>query len=187
MLGQGGEGSLVRRAQRGDRGAFDEIVRLHTDRVYAVALRITRNPSDAEDVLQETFLNAYRALDRFGGRSTVSTWLHRIAANAALDVVARRRAARSLDDGTMPEASSTSDLFVASAQRQALEAALAALADEFREAVVLSDIAGLGTTEIAELLSIPPGTAKSRVFRARAQLAELLREPATIDAVEGRG
>ena len=69
MAGGGTDEELVRRAQRGDRAAFDELVARHRDRVYAVALRLTRNPADAEDALQDTFLNAYRALGRFGGRA----------------------------------------------------------------------------------------------------------------------
>ena len=100
MGGGGTDEELVRRAQRGDRAAFDELVVRHRDRVYAVALRLTRNPADAEDALQDTFLNAYRALGRFGGRARVSTWLYRIAANASYDVINRRRGRdQPIDDG----------------------------------------------------------------------------------------
>jgi RNA polymerase sigma-70 factor, ECF subfamily len=184
----GTDEELVRRAQRGDRSAFDELVRRHRDRVYAVTLRLTRHPSDAEDALQDTFLNAYRALERFGGRARVSTWLYRIAVNAAYDVVARRRTREtSLDAEAMPEPAAAGDPYAQSAQRRALERALAGLGDEFREAVVLSDIAGLGAEETAELLGVPPGTVKSRVFRARAQLAAALREPSDPDLVTEDG
>ena len=189
MAGRAGtDEELVRRAQRGDRAAFDELVVRHRDRVYAVALRLTRNPADAEEnTLQDTFLNAYRALPRFGGRARVSTWLYRIAANASFDVIARRRARdQSLDDGAF-EPAATGDPFAQSAERRALERALAALPDEFREAVVLCDIAGLGAGEAAELLGVPAGTVKSRVFRARALLATALREPDAHDPVETSG
>ena len=183
----GGDEALVRRAQKGDRTAFDELVVRHRDRVYAVTLRLTRNSADAEDALQETFLNAYRALGRFGGRAQVSTWLYRIAINASYDLIARRKQTTSIDDVTGPEPAASGDPYAQSAQRAALERALAALPDEFREAVVLSDIAGLGTNEIGAILGVPAGTAKSRVFRGRAQLATMLREPTAGNAVEGPG
>jgi RNA polymerase sigma-70 factor (ECF subfamily) len=188
MAGRAGtDEDLVRRAQRGDRAAFDELVVRHRDRVYAVALRLTRNPADAEDALQDTFLNAYRGLARFGGRARVSTWLYRIAANASFDVIARRRGRdQPLDEGAH-EPAATGDPFAQSAERRALERALAALPDEFREAVVLCDIAGLGAGEAAELIGVPAGTVKSRVFRARALLAAALREPDAHDPVETSG
>jgi len=184
MAGGGTDEELVRRAQRGDRAAFDELVVRHRDRVYAVALRLTRNPADAEDALQDTFLNAYRALGRFGGRARVSTWLYRIAANASYDVINRRHGRDQALEDRLDDPAAPGDSFAQSAQRQALERALAALPDEFREAVVLCDIAGLGAGEAAELLGVPAGTVKSRVFRARALLAVALREPDAPDPVE---
>jgi RNA polymerase sigma-70 factor (ECF subfamily) len=184
MAGGGTDEELVRRAQRGDRAAFDELVVRHRDRVYAVALRLTRSPADAEDALQDTFLNAYRALGRFGGRARVSTWLYRIAANASYDVINRRHGRdQPLDDGAY-EPAAPGDPYEQSAQRRSLERALASLPDEFREAVVLCDVAGLGAGEAAELLGVPAGTVKSRVFRARALLAVALREPEALDSVE---
>lgn len=159
----------------------------HRDRVYAVALRLTRNPADAEDALQDTFLNAYRALGRFGGRARVSTWLYRIAANASYDVINHRHGRdQPLDDGAF-EPAAPGDPYTQNAQRRALEGALASLPDEFREAVVLCDLAGLGAGEAAELLGVPAGTVKSRVFRARALLAVALREPDALDSVEPLG
>lgn len=187
MAGGRTDEELVRRAQRGDRAAFDELVVRHRDRVYAVALRLTRNPADAEDALQDTFLNAYRALPRFGGRARVSTWLYRIAANASYDVLNRRRSRETpLDEGAA-EPASPGDPYAQDAQRRALEQALAALPDEFREAVVLCDVAGLGAGEAAEVLGLPAGTVKSRVFRGRALLAAALREPDSPDPVEPLG
>ena len=176
--------ALVARAQRGDRDAFDELVRRHRDRVYAVVLRLTRNPSDAEDALQDAFLNAYRALHRFDRRARFSTWLHRIATNAAFDVISRRRTSRTLDGDGVPEQASPGDPFVQAGQRRALEAALAALPDDYRAAVLLCDVAGLGTGEAAVALDLPEGTVKSRVFRARALIAQALREPSNVDAVQ---
>jgi RNA polymerase sigma-70 factor (ECF subfamily) len=175
--------ALVRRAQRGDRGAFDELVRRHRDRVYAVALRLTRSPADAEDALQDAFVNAFRALPRFDARSRFSTWLYRIVVNAAHDTVARRRPAASLDADEAPEPAAPGDPYAQDAARRALLDALAALAPEFREAVVLCDVAGLGATEAGEVLGVPAGTVKSRVFRARAELARALREPSPPETV----
>jgi RNA polymerase sigma-70 factor (ECF subfamily) len=176
--------SLVRAAQRGDRDAFDELVRRHRDRVYAVALRLTRNPDDAEDALQETFISAYRGLGGFSSRARVSTWLYRIATNRALDVINRRKASTSLDAEDSPQVVAIGDDYEQAALRRALEQALARLPEEFRVAVVLSDVAGLTPTEAAEVLDVPVGTMKSRVFRARAQLATMLREPTNLDAVQ---
>ena len=176
--------ALVARAQRGDRDAFDELVRRHRDRVYAVVLRLTRNPADADDALQDAFLNAYRALHRFDRRARFSTWLYRIATNAAFDVIGRRKAARALDEEGTPEPVAPGDPFVQAGQRRALEAALGALPEEFRVAVLLCDVAGLGTGEAAGVLDVPEGTVKSRVFRARAMLAVALREPSNLDAVQ---
>jgi len=176
--------SLIRQAQRGDRAAFDELVRRHRDRVYAVALRLTRDPDDAEDALQETFISAYRGLGSFGSRAQVSTWLYRIATNRALDVINRRRAASSLDADDAPQLRAGGDDYEQAALRRALEGALARLPEDFRVAVVLSDVAGLTPTEAAEVLEVPVGTMKSRVFRARAQLAAMLREPTNLDAVQ---
>ncbi len=189
MAARGGtDEALVRRAQRGDRAAFDELVVRHRDRLYAVTLRLTRHQADAEDALQETFLNAYRGLGRFGGRSRVSTWLYRIAVNASYDLVARRRSREtSLDADAATEPAAPGDPFEQDAQRRALERALAGLSDEFREAVVLSDIAGLGAEEAAELLGVPAGTVKSRVYRGRALLAAALREPTDPDRVTEDG
>jgi RNA polymerase sigma-70 factor (ECF subfamily) len=177
--------ALVRRAQRGDRYAFDELVQRHRGRVYAVTLRLTRNPADAEDALQDAFLNAYRGLASFGRRSKVSTWLYRIAVNASYDVVSRRRDTTSLDDQPAIEPAAGGDPFAQDAARQAIETALRRLPAEFREAVVLCDVAGLGAAEAGEVLGLPSGTVKSRVFRARALLADMLREPNDAPRVEG--
>ncbi len=177
MTGAPTDETLVRQAQKGDRHAFDELVRRHQGRVYAVCLRLTRNPSEAEDALQETFISAYRALGRFEAKSQVSTWLYRIATNRSLDVLRRRSGEVSLDDedaGWQPAA--PGDGFEQHRQRTQLEQALRRLPEEFRVAAVLCDVAGLTPTEAGEVLDVPVGTMKSRVFRARAQLAAMLRE-----------
>src|SRR3979490_612682 len=107
MRGGGSDESLVRRAQRGDRAAFDELVLRHRSRVYAVTLRLCRHPADAEDALQDTFLSAYRALGSFTRRARFSTWLYRIAVNAAYDTIARRANTSELDDADQPARTTT--------------------------------------------------------------------------------
>jgi len=102
MPARSSDSRLVKRAVHGDRAAFDELVVRHRDRVWAIALRMCRDRDEAEDVLQETFIAAWRALDRFGGRSEVTTWLYRIAVNKSHDAIARRRPTTVLDELTEP-------------------------------------------------------------------------------------
>ena len=172
MPGRPSDARLVRRATRGDRDAFDELVARHRDRVWAITLRMCRDREDAEDALQETFIAAWRALDRFGGRSEVTTWLYRIAVNKSHDAIARRRTATPLDE--LHEPASPVDAGEQRARRAAIEQALQTLTPEFRAVAVLCDILGLTPAEAADVLEIPEGTAKSRVFRARAELARAL-------------
>ena len=112
--------ALVRRAATGQREAFEELVRRHRSRVYALALRICRNADDAEDALQETFIAAYRALPRFDRRARVSTWLYRIATNKCYDVLARRRP--TADAAALPEAADPHDPFARSRRHELLDA-----------------------------------------------------------------
>lgn len=165
---------LARRAATDD-AAFDELVHRHRGRVYAITLRLCRNPDDAEDALQDTFIKAYRALGHFDGRAQFSTWIHRIAVNASYDVISKRRETVSLDSVAEPAA--PVDPFEASDRRARLIAAVDALPDLFREAAVLCDIAGLTPAEAGELTGTPEGTMKSRSHRARALLVRELREP----------
>jgi RNA polymerase sigma-70 factor, ECF subfamily len=165
--------ALARRAAGGERDAFDELVRRHRGRVYALALRICRNPDDAEDALQETFIAAYRALPRFDRRARVSTWLYRIATNKCYDVLARRRPAA--DASALPEPADPHDPFARSEQGGQLAGALDALPAAFREAALLCDVCGLTPAEAGEVLGVPEGTMKSRSFRARGLLAVALR------------
>jgi RNA polymerase sigma-70 factor (ECF subfamily) len=183
VLGRVSDQKLAKQAAGGDRAAFDEIVTRHRDRVYTIALRICGNRDDAEDVLQETFISAYRALPRFRGGAQLSTWLYRIAVNKSYDLIGRRRPQTALEDVVEP--ATRSDDYEASSQRAAIAAALESLPPEFRAVAVLCDVLGLTPTEAAEVLEIPAGTVKSRSFRARAMLARTLadREPSAADAV----
>ncbi len=174
MIGGASDDALVARAAAGQREAFEERVRRPRGRVHALALRICRNADDAEDVLQETFIAAHRALPRFDRRARFSTWLYRIATNKCYDALGRRQA--TLDADALPEAADPRDPYAGSERSALLELALAGLPGLFREAALLCDVCGLTPAEAGEALGVAEGTMKSRSFRARAQLARALRE-----------
>jgi RNA polymerase sigma-70 factor (ECF subfamily) len=176
VIGAATDEALVRRAASGQQAAFEELVRRHSPRVFALALRICRNPDDAEDALQETFIAAYRALPRFDRRARVSTWLYRIATNKCYDALARRRPTS--DASALPEAADPHDPFARSLHEQQLVQAIDALPQQFREAALLCDVCGLTPAEAGEAVGVPEGTMKSRSFRARGLLAAALRAAA---------
>jgi RNA polymerase sigma-70 factor, ECF subfamily len=166
---------LIARAQGGDRDALDRLLRRHQPRITAVCRRLTGNDADASDAAQEALIAIVRGIKRFDGRASFGTWAYRVATNASLDELRRRkrRTAESIDaaEWAEPSVSSRSD---AIGERHALEAALRALPEDFRVAVVLRDVADLDYSEIAEVIGVPAGTVKSRIARGRAQLAQLL-------------
>jgi RNA polymerase sigma-70 factor (ECF subfamily) len=173
---------LVARARAGDDAAFDAIVERHADHVYAICLRYFRDPHDAEDAFQAAFLACHRGLASFHGRAALSTWLYRVTTNACHDL-ARRRARQPrtvpLDDdrgGTRPEVSdqATVDRLAAAELRPDLLDALGQLDHDQRHAVLLRDVVGASYAEIAHAQEVAVGTAKSRVHRGHARLAELL-------------
>jgi RNA polymerase sigma-70 factor (ECF subfamily) len=170
------DADLIARYLRGDVGAFDELMRAHQDRVFAVCLRMLRDRESALDATQETFVTVFRKVDRFAGRSAFSTWLYRVAVNTCYDHARRKRrhAVTPLPESNDPADASSGDSFLSAELRPQIEAALAALPDEFRAAVVLSDLEGLSLQRVAEILEVPVGTVKSRVFRGRRLLAESL-------------
>lgn len=183
--------ALVAAAQAGDRTAMESLLRRHYDRVHAVCRRVTGSPHDAGDAAQEAMISIVRGLPRFDGRSAFSTWVHRIATNAALDEVRRRNrrpAPHRTDDdraAAVDPADGSADRRIdAVADRLTLDEAVAALPEEFRTAVVLRDVADLDYREIAEVLGVPVGTVKSRIARGRGLLARSLRghTPAGDDA-----
>lgn len=157
----------------GDPTAFDELVRRHRTRMWAVALRTLRDPEEAADAVQDACLSAFRSAGSYRGEARVTTWLHRVVVNACLDR-ARRRAVRP----TVPwPAQPPADPRDALAERETsleVERALAALPDDQRLALVLVELQGLSVAEAAEVLGVPEGTVKSRCFRGRARLAVLL-------------
>ena len=168
--------ALVRSYLAGDASAFDELIRAHEDRVFAVCLRMLRDREAALDATQETFATVLREADRFAGRSAFSTWLYRVAVNTCYDALRRsgRRRTEPLPEHTDPADLKSGDAYESAELRPSIEDALAELPPEFRSAVVLSDLEGLSLQTVAELLSVPVGTVKSRVFRGRRLLADAL-------------
>ncbi len=171
---------LVARAQAGDKRALDQLLREHYDRLYALCRRLTGSDADAADACQEALIAVVRNLSKFDNRSRFGTWAYRIAVNASLDELRRRKRRPRPDEvavAARAEASdSTPDIGTSVANRLALDAAFADLSPDFRTAVVLRDMAGLDYAEIAEALEIPAGTVRSRIARGRAALADALGE-----------
>jgi RNA polymerase sigma-70 factor (ECF subfamily) len=167
------EKALVLAAQRGEEAAFSELVRRHQRRAYAVARAIVINHEDAEDAVQEAFLHAYRAIARFLPDQAFGAWLHRIVANAALDVT-RRRNVRDADELPETVSSPFKDPAEKGELRQRLTMALDTLPARQRAVIVLHDVEGYKHAEIGKMLDIPEGTARSDLHYARSQLRQLL-------------
>jgi RNA polymerase sigma-70 factor, ECF subfamily len=189
---------LLSRHVNGDTDAFSELVQRHRDRMWAVALRTLGDHEEAADAVQDAFLSAYRAANRFRGDAAVTTWLHRIVVNACLDRV-RRRTVRPVvpmgDDATLDSvAPKNSDPTAAHEVSLDVSQALQRIPFEQRAALVLVDMMGYAVEEAAKVLEVPPGTIKSRCARGRARLAPLLghlrnqrRAPGVESAEEGGG
>ena len=170
---------LVRRVQRGERGAFDLLVLRYQHRVVKLVARLLRDPTEAEDVAQEAFVKAYRAIGSFRGDSAFYTWLYRIAVNTARNTMASRQR-RPLDyeaelseseqsvvesrmrHGDTPEAVALSEEI-----HQTVNRAVEDLPEDLRTAIILREIEGLSYEEIAAAMDCPVGTVRSRIFRAR--------------------
>ena len=191
------DGELIAACRTGRREAFGELISRYQDRVYNLAFRLTGNSEDASDAAQEAFLKAYRALDGFRGESGFYTWVFRITVNVVRNQ-RRFRAVRpqaaslnmsddpderggSLAAGLAARDADPVDEVSRVEQKEIVERALAQMEDEQRMMIVLRDIEGRGYGEIADLLSCPRGTVKSRIHRARMALREIL-APVLADA-----
>ena len=184
------DAALVRAAQDGDRDALDQLFRRHYDRVFGVCRRITGNEADAADAAQEAMIAMVRSLARFDGRSSFGTWAYRIATNASLDELRRRRRrplvagrdhghSHGNDHGGEHDRHEHADPTAGEridqlGDRQQIDTALAALPEDFRVPVVLRDVADLDYAEIAAILGVPVGTVKSRIARGRGMLANTI-------------
>ena len=168
------DATLASAAAGGDRRALEILLERHVDRVHTVCRRIVAHPDDALDATQEALLALARGIGRFDGRSAFTTWLYRVATNAALDEW-RRSKRRPVPVETLPEPSgASSGVEDQVGARLDVDAALRRLPEEFRTAVVLRDLCDLDYAEISEILSVPPGTVRSRIARGRAALTALL-------------
>jgi RNA polymerase sigma-70 factor (ECF subfamily) len=181
--------SLVRRVQDGDKGAFDALVLKYQHKVAKLVMRYVRNPAEAEDIAQEAFIKAYRALPQFRGDSAFYTWLYRIAINTAKNaVVSRDRSPIDYDldiqnsdesyelQGRMKDAETPEALVLTDEIRTTVNAAMDALPEDLRTAIVLRELEGLSYEEIAASMGCPVGTVRSRIFRAREAIDRRLRE-----------
>jgi RNA polymerase sigma-70 factor (ECF subfamily) len=171
---------LVERVQGGDKTAFDLLVRKYQHRVVKLVMRYMRDPADAEDVTQEAFIKAYRALPQFRGESAFYTWLYRIAINTAKNAaVARSRSPVEYDldlqnsdesyelQARMADHDTPEALAMAEEIRLVVEAAIDSLPEELRTAIVLRELDGQSYEAIAATMACPVGTVRSRIFRAR--------------------
>jgi len=178
---------LVQRAQRGDLRAFDLLVLKYQGRIAALISRYVSDAGEVEDVTQEAFIKAYRALGKFRGDSAFYTWLYRIAANAAKNhLVAKGRrpgADATIEDaegfdegGLLSEIASPEALAMGSELAEVVESALNALPDELKAALMLREFDGLSYDDIADVLGCPVGTVRSRIFRAREAIDQRVKE-----------
>ncbi|MEA3502969.1 MAG: sigma-70 family RNA polymerase sigma factor [Actinomycetota bacterium] len=165
---------LIRRYLQGDVSAFDELMRAHEDRVFAICLRMMRNRDSALDATQDVFLTVFRKADRYKEQAAFSTWLYRVTVNTCYDHLRRqqRKRTESMPEHFDPSDPRSGDEFHAVELRPDIETALAGLTPEFRAAVVLVDLNGMSLEGAADTLDVPVGTVKSRVFRARRQLTK---------------
>jgi RNA polymerase sigma-70 factor (ECF subfamily) len=188
--------TLAAKAARGNREAFDELVRRYQSRMFQLVRILTSGDVEAEDLVQDTFVRAYRAVGQFRGESTFRTWLHRIAVNVVrshavrrksrrLDSARSRESDRGDDDGAIERVASREDLESAVVQRRMIDQALARLPPDQRLLITLRDVQGLEYREIAVITGLPIGTVESRIFRGRRRLRPML-EPLLARSAPGR-
>lgn len=181
------ETELIKRCQKGDREAFDELVRMYQGQVINIAYGMLSDREDAYDAAQEAFIKVYRNIGNFKGKSSLSTWIYRIVSNVCNDFLRKRHrggvvvsmngAAAEDDDKDMDitdTAPTPEELVELSEQQRALRIAISELSLEYREIITLSDIEQLSYEEISEVLKCPTGTVKSRLNRARNALRKKL-------------
>jgi RNA polymerase sigma-70 factor (ECF subfamily) len=176
--------ALVERCLRGEEAAWEDLVKIHTRRVYAIAYRFTGSEPSAQDLTQEVFLRVFRSLKSFrAGEGSFTVWLGRLTRNLLIDHYRRskmERATSSLEE-QLPmieertAETRTEGMLAGREAGEALQAALAKLSPELRETVILRDLEELEYREIAQVLQVPEGTVKSRLNRGRAELARILR------------
>jgi len=167
------DAALLRAHVMGDPDAFGELFRRHKDRMWAVALRTTRDPEIAADAVQDGFISAFGRAESFRGDSQVTTWLHRIVVNACLDRLRRIKPTSELPEFDLAD---RHDRHASVDVRIDVQQALTAIPEGQRLALIMVDMQGLSVAETAQVLDVAEGTVKSRCARGRAALAELLQD-----------
>lgn len=185
------ESAIIAKVLDGDADAFEPLVVAHQNFVYNIALKMLSNPEDAFDISQEAFIKAYRSLKDFKGESSFSSWLYRITANMCLDFMRRNKKRKSAsivyldDEDELRELELPDTRFDPSTELErkelqgAINDALALLPEDQRSILLLRELNGMSYSEISETLKLEAGTVKSRLFRARARLAKILKENGT--------
>ena len=183
---------LVDSARQGDQEAFAQLIRLYEKRIFALTLRMCKNPADAEEAAQEAFLAVWQGLAFFRGDSSFSTWLYRLASNACVDLLRREGRHRSAagpslnDEDVFVDAvdpAPTPHMLAEQAElRRQIEEGLAALPEDYRQVLILREIHQRSYDEISEILSLDLGTVKSRINRGRKRLRKFLLESGNFSA-----
>ena len=179
MSNESTDSELVKRVQKGDKGAFDLLVLKYEHKIVNLVMRYVRDPETALDISQEAFIKAYRALPRFRGDSAFYTWLYRIAVNTAKNYLASQRRKPmdielDLQDpeqyglhAKLKETDTPEAITLGHELQEVLERAIHALPEDLRTAIILRELDGMSYEEIAETMDCPVGTVRSRIFRAR--------------------
>lgn len=179
MANESTDSQLVRRVQKGDKGAFDILVLKYQHKIVNLVMRYVRDPEQAMDISQEAFIKAYRALPRFRGDSAFYTWLYRIAVNTAKNhLAAQRRRPMDIEldlqdpeqfdlHARLKETDTPEAVMISREMKETVEQAIQSLPDDLRTAIILRELDGMSYEEIAETMECPVGTVRSRIFRAR--------------------
>ena len=179
MSNQASDKKLVERVQKGDKGAFDLLVLKYQHKIVNLVMRYVRDPELAQDISQEAFIKAYRALPRFRGESAFYTWMYRIAVNTAKNhLAAQRRRPMDIEldlqdpeqydlHAKLKETDTPEGVALSDELKETVERAIAALPEDLRTAIILRELEGMSYEEIAQTMECPVGTVRSRIFRAR--------------------
>lgn len=184
MSNESTDTKLVKRVQKGDKGAFDMLVLKYQHKIVNLVMRYVRDPDLALDITQEAFIKAYRALPRFRGDSAFYTWLYRIAVNTAKNhLAAQRRRPMDIEldmqdpeqfdlHAKLKETDTPEGISISRELKETVERAIQSLPDDLRAAIILRELDGMSYEEIAETMECPVGTVRSRIFRARDAIAK---------------
>ena len=182
------ERKLVRLAKKGDTEAFEQLVEMHSSRIYSIALRMVGNPTDAEDLAQEAFLRIWKGLEGFNMDAKFSTWAYRLTTNVCIDYLRKEKKNNNVplftedDEGEETELQIPDERYSPEQKmeqeqlRQSVEQAMNSLDPQYRQILTLRELGGLSYDEIARQLELKEGTVKSRIARAREHMRRLLTE-----------